>query len=49
MSFWSHIGLSVIDKITDNAFDKLGNAHQGRRRDGSSSSLFTGILEWRRG
>ena len=26
MSFFSHIGLSVIDKLTDNAFDKLGNA-----------------------
>ena len=26
MSFWSHIGLSIVDKLTDNAFDKLGNA-----------------------
>ena len=44
MSFWSHIGLSVIDKITDNAFDKLGNAI----KDGDVSeviSQFTGILE----
>ena len=26
MSFFSHIGLSVIDKLTGNALDKLGNA-----------------------
>ena len=44
MSFWSHIGLSVIDKITDNAFDKLGNA----LKDGDVKevvSLFKGILD----
>ena len=43
MSFWSHIGLSVIDKITDNAFDKLGNAI----KDSDVTELvkqFTGIL-----
>ena len=26
MSFLSHIGLSVVDKLTGNALDKLGNA-----------------------
>ena len=26
MSFLSHIGLSVIDKVTGNALDKMGNA-----------------------
>ena len=26
MSFFSDIGLSVIDKLTGNALDKLGNA-----------------------
>ena len=44
MSFLSHIGLSVIDKITGNALDKLGNAI----KDGDVSELvkqFTGILE----
>ena len=43
MSFFSHIGLSVIDKLTDNALDKLGNAI----KDGDVSELvkqFTSIL-----
>ena len=44
MSFLSHIGLSVVDKLTGNALDKLGNAI----KDGDVSeviSQFTGILE----
>ena len=44
MSFFSHIGLSVIDKLTGNALDKLGNAI----KDGDVTELvkqFTGILE----
>ena len=44
MSFLSHIGLSVIDKMTGNALDKLGNAI----KDGDVSEVigqFTGILE----
>ena len=44
MSFLSHIGLSVIDKLTDNALDKLGNAI----KDGDVKevlSQFTSILE----
>ena len=43
MSFFSHIGLSVIDKVTGNALDKVGNAI----KDGDVSELvkqFTGIL-----
>ena len=44
MSFFSHIGLSVIDKLTDNALDKLGNAI----KSGDVSEIlkqFKGILE----
>ena len=44
MSFLSHIGLSVVDKLTGNALDKLGNAI----KDGDIkeiTSLFKGILE----
>ena len=44
MSFFSHIGLSVIDKITDNALDKVGNAI----KDGDAKELvsqFTSILD----
>ena len=44
MSFLSHIGLSVVDKLTGNALDKLGNAI----KDGDVTELvkqFTGILE----
>ena len=44
MSFLSHIGLSVIDKLTGNALDKLGNAI----KDGDVSGIveqFTDILE----
>ena len=44
MSFLSHIGLSVVDKLTGNALDKLGNAI----KDGDVSKIveqFTGILE----
>ena len=44
MSFFSHIGLSVVDKLTGNALDKLGNAI----KDGDVSDIikqFTGILE----
>ena len=26
MSFLSHIGLSIVDKLTGNALDKVGNA-----------------------
>ena len=43
MSFLSHIGLSVIDKITGNALDKVGNAI----KDGDVDELvkqFTGVL-----
>ena len=44
MSFLSHIGLSVIDKVTGNALDKMGNAI----KKGDVSGLvkqFRGILE----
>ena len=44
MSFLSHIGLSVIDKVTGNALDKIGNAI----KDGDVkeiTNLFRGILE----
>ena len=44
MSFLSHIGLSVVDKLTGNALDKLGNAI----KDGDVSKIvdqFTSILE----
>ena len=44
MSFFSHIGLSIVDKVTGNALDKLGNAI----KDGDIkeiTSLFKGILE----
>ena len=44
MSFLSHIGLSVVDKLTGNALDKLGNAI----KDGDVSKIvsqFTEILE----
>ena len=44
MSFFSHIGLSIVDKVTGNALDKLGNAI----KDGDVTELvkqFTGILE----
>ena len=44
MSFLSHIGLSVIDKATGNALDKLGNAI----KKGDVSGLvkqFRGILD----
>ena len=44
MSFLSHIGLSVVDKLTGNALDKLGNAI----KDGDVTKIvsqFTEILE----
>ena len=44
MSFFSHIGLSVVDKITGNALDKVGNAI----KDGDVSELvkqFTSVLD----
>ena len=44
MSFLSHIGLSVVDKLTGNALDKLGNAI----KDGDVTKIveqFTSILE----
>ena len=44
MSFFSHIGLSIVDKVTGNALDKLGNAI----KDGDAKevlSLLRGILE----
>ena len=44
MSFFSRIGLSIVDKVTGNALDKLGNAI----KDGDVTELvkqFTGILE----
>ena len=44
MSFFSHIGLSIVDKITGNALDKVGNAI----KDGDVSELikqFRGLLE----
>ena len=44
MSFLSHIGLGVIDKLTGNALDKVGNAI----KDGDVTELvsqFTTILE----
>ena len=43
MSFLSHMGLSVIDKVTGNALDKMGNAI----KKGDVSGLvkqFRGIL-----
>ena len=43
MSFLSHIGLSFVDKLTNNALDKLGNAI----KDGDVEELvkqFTSIL-----
>ena len=44
MSFFSHIGLSIVDKVTGNALDKLGNAI----KDGDVKELvsqFTSILD----
>ena len=44
MSFFSHIGLSIVDKVTGNALDKLGNAI----KDGDIkefTKLFRGLLE----
>ena len=35
MSFLSHIGLSIVDKLTGNALDKVGNAI----KDGDASEL----------